>query len=64
MSVTNRSEDIISDWIGLGGIGFNHIISELSDLSESDQSKNIGLDQEDHIKQSRADYSKKSGEDI
>ena len=61
MSVTNRSEDIIAYWIGLYQIGFNHIRSELSDLSESDQRKNIGSEQEDHIKQGRADYSKKSG---
>ena len=32
-------------------------------MSESDQSKHIGLYQEDQIKQSRAYESKKSGED-
>ena len=33
------------------------------DRIESDQNKQIGLEQEDRSKQSRADESKKSGED-
>ena len=67
-------QGILSEQIGLGWIDqieenqrraylVEKIEAIILDRIESDQSKQIGLEQEDHSKHRRADKSKNSGED-
>ena len=57
MSLSKKIDQIISDYIES-----YQIIPQLENMSGSFQSKHIRLDQVDHIRYSRANYTKKSGE--